>query len=154
MATRKLFFLALMAGLALMASSAARAADDDDTPSFGKRGDDEKVFVRKVGEAIVKAARAKPAKLELKKYEKKKLKGKDGRTNLHITMGWAGSITGKKFTSDIVVQLDSSDKDKWEVLNIKYKDDNNVSLAKPNENKIQALIKKFNRDKKKKKDDE
>ena len=46
-----------------------------------------------------------------------------------------------------------ADSDKWEVLNSKYKDDNNVSLAKPNETKIQGLIKKFNRDGKKKKDE-
>lgn len=136
------FSLALAATLALLAGAATVRADDE-TPSFKKRGDMEKMFVESVGTAIVKAARAGPTKIEMEKYEFDDPK-KD-RKDLKITMNWVGGITKKKFTSTIVVKIDSSDKEKWEVLNIEYKDDNNVSLAKPNANKIQELIKKFNK---------
>jgi hypothetical protein len=64
-----LFSLTALAGLALLAGApAARAADDDEVPSFKKRGDMEKKFVEKVGTAIVKAART-ATKIELDKYE-------------------------------------------------------------------------------------
>jgi hypothetical protein len=59
-------------------------------------------------------------------------------------MNWQGGITKKKFVSTIVVHIDASGKE-WEVLNIDYSDDNKISVAKPNANKIQDLIKKFNK---------
>ena len=67
------------------------------------------------------------------------------RKNLEITMNWQGGITKKKFVSTIVVHLDTSKDKEWEVLNIEYSDDNKVSPAKPDQNKIQDLIKKFNK---------
>jgi hypothetical protein len=137
-----LSFTAIL-GLALMAGYAAAA--DDDIPTFAKRGDMEKAFVAKVGTAIVKAARSKPQKVEMDKYEFDD--PKKGRKELKITMTYAGLISKQKFTANIVVLIDSSDKEKWEVLNIKYKDDNKLSVS-PSEKNIQALIEKFNGKKK------
>jgi hypothetical protein len=61
-------------------------------------------------------------------------------------MKYAGAITGalssKRYTADIVVKVDSTNKDAWEVLNIEYQDDNNIPA---NTSKIQALLKELNR---------
>jgi hypothetical protein len=144
MKTQVIRFSALLVGLAVLAGGTAYAADDDDVPTFKKRGDMEKAFVEKVGIAIVKAART-ATKVELdpeKKYEI--TDPKKARKDLKIYMNWVGAVTKKKYTSEIVVKIDSSDKDKWEVLNIEYKDDS-ISVTKPNTRKIQELIKKFNR---------
>jgi hypothetical protein len=135
----------LLASLALLAAvPAARAADDDELPSFQKRGDKEKDFVSKVGTAIVKAARTGPTKIELDEY--KFTDPKKDRKDLNIKMNWVGGISKKKFVSTIVVKIDTSDDKNWEVLSIDYKDDNSVSLTKPNGTKIKELEKKFNRD--------
>jgi hypothetical protein len=117
------------------------AANADDDISFKKRGDAEKAFVAKVGKAIVKAARSKPQKVELEKYDY--THPKTGRTHLNIKMYYTGLVSRKKWVADIVVVIDSTNKDSWEVLNIKYTD-NNPSLLGPNERKIQGLIKKLN----------
>jgi len=134
----------LLTGLALLLASPARAADDD-VPSFKKRGEKEKDWVAEVGTAIVKAARSGPKDVELDTYKIEDVKDKKDRKDLKITMNWKGGITKKKFVSTIVVHVDSSKDKEWEVLNIDYKDDNNVSLGKPRQNEIQALVKKFNR---------
>jgi len=136
------FSALLLACLGLLAAvPAARAADEDEVPSFKKRGDKEKEFVAQVGTAIVKAART-ANKIELDEY--KFTDPKKDRKDLTIKMNWVGAITKKKYTSNIVVKIDSSDDKKWEVLNIEYKDDS-VSVAKPSTAKIQDLIKKFNK---------
>jgi len=88
------------------------------------------------------AARLGPLKIALEKYEFSDPR-KD-RKELKITMTWAGGITKKKYASNIVVEIDSSDKDKWKGLDIKYKADSK-SLANPNRSKIQELVKKLNR---------
>jgi len=134
------FGVALLAVLAFLVVAPSVRADD---PSFKKRGDKEKQFVEEVGTAIVKAARTKPVSIEMDSY--KITEPKKGRKELKITMNWKGAITKKKFVSTIVVKIDVSDKDVWEVANIDYEDDNNVSGGKPRQNEIQALIKKFNR---------
>jgi hypothetical protein len=140
------FGVALLTGLALLVSAPAARAADDDVPSFKKRDKDkEKEFVTDVGTVILKAARSGPAKIELDTYKLKDVKDKKDRKDLEITMNWQGGITKKKFVSTIVVQIDTSNDKEWEVINIDYKDDNKVSLAKPNATKIQELIKKFNR---------
>jgi hypothetical protein len=131
--------LTLIACVALLISGATAKADDD--LSFKKRGDAEKAFVAKVGKAIVKAARSKPQKVELEKYDY--THPKTGRTHLSIKMYYTGLVSRKKWVADIVVVIDSTNKDSWEVLNIKYMD-NNPSLLGPNERKIQGLIKKLN----------
>jgi len=147
--------LGLCAGLACLAVLASnnltRAADDSDVPSFKSTKDkDNKAFVKKVGTAIIKAARAKPIDIELKKYAYKPVKGKKGRKELHITMNYTGTFSKKvlkkpPFVADIVVDLDTSDEDKWEVVDIKYKDDNKVSKVGYSEKKVMALKKPFNR---------
>ncbi len=140
-ATCKLALFASVACLVLVAGTPARAADEE-VPSFQKRGDNEKQFVTQVGTAIVKAARSKPQKIEMEKYEF--TEPRKGRTDLKIKMIYFGLITKKKYTADITVQIDSSDKEKWEVLNIKYKDSNTTSLVGPSEKNIQKLIPRFN----------
>jgi len=141
------FGLALMTGLALLVSAPAARAADDDVPSFKKRGDKdkEKEWVGEVGTAVVKAARSGPKDIELDTYKFEDVKDKKDRKDLKITMNWKGGITKKKFVSTIVVHIDTAKDKEWEVLNIDYKDDNNVSFGKPRQNEIQALIKKFNR---------
>ena len=140
MSTRTIMPLSTLACLALLVGGTAAAATDDDI-SFKKRGDAEKAFVARVGKAIVKAARAKPQKLELDKYDFSS--PKTGRTHLTIKMNYTGLISRKKWTAEIVLIIDSTNKDSWEVLNIKYNDNNPSPLA-PNERKIQSLIKKLN----------
>jgi hypothetical protein len=132
--------LSSLACLALLACCpVAKAADDG--ISFKKRGDAEKTFVTKVGKAIVKAARTSGQKVELDKYDY--TSPKTGRTHLNIKMNYTGLVSRKKWTADIVVIIDSTNKDSWEVLNIKYSD-NNPNPVGPNERKVQALIKKLN----------
>ena len=128
----------------LVGGQAARADDDDPPiPSFkSDKGRETKEFVTKVGTVIVKAARSKPTKIELEKYEYTKVKA--GRTELKLKMAYHGLVTKKKYTSDIVVVLDSSDANKWEVLNFKYTD-NNPNVLKANIKGVQELIPKFNK---------
>jgi hypothetical protein len=132
--------LGTLACLTLLAGGVATFAADDGI-SFKKRGDAEKAFVTKVGKAIVKAARTTGQKVELEKYDY--TQPKTGRTHLNLKMNYTGLVSRKKWVADIVVIIDSTNKDSWEVLNIKY-NDNNPNLVGPNERKIQALIKKLN----------
>jgi hypothetical protein len=130
---------ALLAGLSLGWTLMAFAAEPD--ISFKKRGNEEKRFVSAVGEAIVKAAHGTAKKIALKKYEYKNPRA--GRTELTIKMEYHGKVTDKRYLADIVVKIDSSNKDAWEVLNIEYADTN--TGIKHNERKIQELIKKLNK---------
>jgi hypothetical protein len=122
----------------------ARADDkkDDATPSFKKRGESEKEFVAKVGEAVVKAVRTSPAKLEMAEY--KITDPKPNRKVIAIKMNWAGSLTGTKFKSDVKITVDPTDKENWEVLEIEYTDDNRLAMTGKAE-KLNALKAKFNR---------
>jgi hypothetical protein len=132
--------IAVLSAFVLAAGGFAFAADD--SISFKKRGDAEKMFVTRVGAAIVKAARTKPQKIELEKYDYTHPKA--GRTHLNLKMNYTGLVTRKKYVADIVVIIDSTNKDSWEVLNIKYSD-SNPSLLGPSERKIQELIKVLNK---------
>jgi hypothetical protein len=132
----------IFAVYALMLTPAPASAGDEEVPSFKRQSKDEKEFVRSVGTAIVKAARSAPKDIMLESYEYEQLKGK--RKDLKIKMSYKGGVTNKKFFADIVVKLDETDKAAIEVLNIDYKDNNNVSLGSPNVSKIQKLIEKFN----------
>jgi hypothetical protein len=129
---------ALLAGLLLGGTMTVRAADEN--ISFRKRGDEEKRFVASVGTAVVKAAHKTGRKIELLKYEY--ARPKPNRTNLVLKMEYHGAATGKRYVADIVIKIDSSNKDAWEVLNIDYSDNNSVPY---NEKKIQELIKQMNR---------
>jgi len=135
----------LLAAMLVVTAGQAYAADDD-MPSFKKRGEKEKEWVAEVGTAVVKAARSNPKDLELDTYKIEPVKDKKDRKDLKITMNWKGAITKTKVKSDVTIHMDTSKEKEWEVLNIEYKDDNKVSFGKPNEAKIQALIKVFNRE--------
>ena len=142
------FGVALTTALALLVAAPAARAADDEVPSFKKHPDEKKdkefkQFATDVGTAIVKAARSKPVDLEMEEY--KITEPKKDHKQLKIVMNWKGAITKKKVQSTILVKIDASDKDKWEVTNIDYEDDNKVSLTKPNTGNIQDLIKKLNR---------
>jgi hypothetical protein len=130
--------LASSAMLAGLFFGAAMAASDD--ISFKKRGDEEKHFVRTAGTAIVKAAHKSAKKIDLVKYEY--VKPKPNRTNLNIKMEYHGAVSDKRYIADIVVKIDSSNKDAWEVLNIEYTDNNNIRY---NVQKVQDLIKEMNK---------
>jgi len=120
-----------------------RADSEDGIPSFRKSTDKEqKDFVAKVGSVIVKAARVKPRQPELKSYEY--TRPKKNRSELKIVMMWKGAITRVSYTSTIVVLLDTSERDAWEVLNIDYKDTTRNPTS-PNIKNIQMLIKQFNK---------
>lgn len=111
-------------------------------PSFKKRDSIDKTFLKEVGEAVVKAVRSKPARLELGDYRISD--PKPNRKVLTIKMVWHGAATGKKFTSDIKITIDPTQKDNWEVLEIEYDDDNPLlkfGLAK----NLKELRAEFNR---------
>jgi len=129
---------ALLAALSLCWTMTAWAADEN--ISIKKRGDEEKRFVATVGTAIIKAAHKTAKKIDLLKHEYTKPKA--GRTELAIKMEFHGAASGKRYVADIVVKIDSSNKDAWEVLNIEYADNDSVPH---NEKKIQELIKQMNK---------
>jgi hypothetical protein len=128
----------VLAGAAVLAAAAAAYADDD--LSFRRRGDEEKRFVGRVAEAVVKAAHKTAKKVDLIKYEY--THPKPNRTDLTMKVGYHGAVTNKQYTADVVVKIDSTNKDAWEVLNIEYTDNNNVPF---NEKKVQELIRQLNR---------
>ena len=134
--------MAAVASLAFVAPVAKAEDKEDPTPSFKKRLDSEKEFITKVGEATVKAIRTAPAKLELDTY--KITDPKPNRKIIEIIMNWAGSVTGKKFKSVIKITVDPTDKEKWEVIDIEYNDDN-PSLKVGLEKNLKTLKAKFNR---------
>jgi hypothetical protein len=122
-----------------------RAADEPAVPSFKKTKDkDNKEFVGKVFENVVKAARAKTKNYKVEKYEYVNVKDKPNRKELHITGTWDGALISKNVKTDITVKLDTSDKDAWEVLSIDYKDSLKTTGQNPNRTKIDELVKTFN----------
>ncbi|HWG47052.1 MAG TPA: hypothetical protein VN688_30085 [Gemmataceae bacterium] len=130
---------ALLAALCLGWTMTASAADENNI-SFKRRGNEEKRFVASVGTAIIKAAHKTAKKIDLLKHEYTKPKA--GRTELAIKMEFHGAATGRRYVADIVVKIDSSNKDAWEVLNIDYADNDSVPF---NGKKIQELIKQMNK---------
>jgi hypothetical protein len=124
---------------ACLAAGAASAADDD--LSFKRRGDNEKAFVKAVGTAVIKAAHGTAKKVDLLDY--KYTEPKPGRKNLTVEMEYHGVATNKRYVANIVIKLDVTNKDAWEVLNIDYTDSN--TGVKSNERKIQELVKRLNR---------
>lgn len=123
--------------LLLVGPAVSRAADAE--LSFKRRGDVEKRFVARAGEAIVKAAHMTAKKIDLVNY--KYSNPKPNRTELAIKMEYHGVASGKRYLADILLKIDSTDKAAWEVLNIDYSDNNSIPY---NGKKIQALIKDFN----------
>lgn len=140
--TLNTLLMAAIASLAFAPTVALAQDKEDTTPSFKNRLDSEKEFMAKVGEATVKAVRTSPAKLEMADY--KITDPKPNRKVLEITMNWAGSVTGKKFKSVVKITVDPTDKEKWEVIDIEYTDDN-PSLKVGLEKNLKNLRAKFNR---------
>jgi len=130
--------VALLCGAVLLCPS-ARAADD--LPNFKKRGELEKRWVSQVCVAIIKAARTSAKNPALDRFEYKE--PKTGRKELHIKGKFTGVVTRKEYVANIVVHIDTRDKDSWEVLRIDY-DDNSSNIASYNRKNIENLIKKFN----------
>jgi D-aminopeptidase len=132
--------LVVVCGVALLSGS-ARA----DTPNFNKRGStdkEEKEFVEQVAQTIVKEARSSVKDITLQEYKFKE-GAKEGRMNLTISAGYKGAVIKTKYSADIVVQLDTSDKDNWKVLKIEYKDNNKSPVSFSSKN-VEALVKTFN----------
>ena len=126
------------AGLFLLSAGLASAADT--AVSFKKRDKDEKAFATAVGKAIVLAAHKTAQRPGLVSYKVEH--PKEGRTDLKLKMEFYGKVTKKKYIADIVVKIDSTNKDAWEALNIEYSDNDNIPA---NLKKIQALVKQFNK---------
>jgi hypothetical protein len=124
--------------VAVLAAPAARAADD--VPNFNKRGDSEKRFVEKVGHLIVKTAHKTIKDPDVRNYKFKEVK--PGRTKLEMEIGYKGGVLGTKYTANVTVNLDTSDKDKWEVLSIDYEDNNKIPYSKSG---VTDLVKAFNK---------
>jgi hypothetical protein len=131
---------AFLAGLALLGLGTAALADD--SISFKKRADREREFVGRVAAAIIKAARTKPQKIALSKFEY--TNPKLNRTELVMKATYHGWVTKRQYIADMTVIIDSTDRNSWEVLNIKYAD-NNPSVTKPRYKKIQDLIPELNK---------
>jgi hypothetical protein len=124
--------------LLALTTLSARGADEE--ISFKKRGNEEKVFVGKVGDAIVKAAHGTAKRISLVKYDLSE--PKPGRTDLNIKMEYHGALSDKRYVADITVKIDSSDKNAWEVMRIDYSDNNSI---KHNEKKLDELIRQLNK---------
>ena len=128
----------------LVGGQAARADEDDPpVPSFkSDKGRETKEFVTKVGTVVVKAARSKPTKIELEKYEYTKVKA--GRTELKLKMIYHGTRHEEEVHLGHRRRPRLVGRHKWEVLNIKYTD-NNPNVLKANIKGVQELIPKFNK---------
>ena len=125
---------------AVLLSGSARA----DTPNFNKRGStdkEKKEFVEQVAQTIVTEARSSAKDITLQEYKFKE--GKEGRKELTLSAGYKGAVTKTKYSADIVVRLDTSDKDNWKVLKIEYKDNNKSPVSFSSKN-VEALVKTFN----------
>jgi hypothetical protein len=131
---------ALLAAVTLTLLGVTPATAAEDNIAFKRRGDEEKRFVTAVGTAVIKAAHGTGRKIALVKYEFTTPKA--NRTELTVKMEYHGLISGKRYVADIVIKIDSSDKNAWEVLNVEYTDNNNIPA---NTKKIQDLIKDFNK---------
>jgi len=131
----------VLKGVAILCAAVlvAPAARADDLPNFNKRDDSDKEFAKRVGIAIVKKARPTTKDFTLQDFKFKD--AKEGRTELHIEIGYKGATGFTKYTANPVVIIDTSNKDKWEVLRIDYKDNNRLTFSRKN---VESLVKEFN----------
>jgi hypothetical protein len=133
-------YASILAVVALLAPL-AQAADEVPAPNINKRGEDEKAFIKKLTNAIVSNARTSIKSANVDKYEKKEPK-KD-RVEYIIKASFKTAALKREATADIKVIVDTSDKDKWEVLRIDY-DDTVKSLAKVNRENLNKLVPRLN----------
>ena len=129
----------LFGGLAILCLVAAPARAED-APNINKR-DNEKAMVQALAETIVKTAR-KAKDITVQDYKFKDAGA--GKKVLHIQAGYKGIVLKTKYTADIDVELNTANKDKWTVTNIKYTDNNKNKLTL-SESKIEALVAKINK---------
>jgi hypothetical protein len=127
----------LFGGLAILCLVAAPARAED-VPNINKR-DNEKAFVEKLADSIVHTART-CKDVTVKNYKFKDLGG--GRTDLMIEAGYKGKVTSKPYTANVTVHLNTANKDKWSVLSIDYKDNNNLKWT--GKKSVDALVSKLN----------
>jgi len=132
--------VAAVALAALVVALPARAADED-VPNINRRGKDEKAFAARVAEAVVKTARTSVRDVTLEKFTSKT--PKEGRTDWFMTANFKGRVSKKDYTADIVVHIDTSDKDKWEVMRVEYKD-NSKNVVGPNQKNLRAIVDRLN----------
>ena len=137
MRLKRTFGVALLCCALLLAPSVR----GDDVPNFRRKGDLEKKWVSQVCVAIIKAARTSARNPALQRYELKE--PRPGRTDLHIKGSFRGRVSNIEYTADIVVHIDSRDRNAWEVLRIEY-DDNSKNVVGPNRKNLDRLVRKFN----------
>ena len=128
---------------ATLLSGGARGAD---VPNFNKRGSndkEEKAFVEEVAQTIVKAGRTSVTEKDVTLQEYTFKTVKEGHQELRMSAGYKGAVTKTKYSADIVVRLDTSDKGNWKVLKIEYKDNNKSPVSFSSKN-VEALVKTFN----------
>jgi hypothetical protein len=138
---RRLTCTVAVACLTLLAGGVSAPAADT-VPSIRKLVQKEREVLTEYGAAIIKAARSKPQKIELDTYQI--TQPKPNRTELSLKMIYHGLISRRRYVADVKMLIDSTDRDNWEVLTIKYSD-NNPNIVGPNLRKVDELIKRFNR---------
>jgi len=135
--------LTLLCGLVLLAG-AARA---DDVPNFRNMRELEKKgqakYVSEACVAIIKAARTSAKNPSLDRYELKDVEGKPHRKELHIKGLYSGVVSGTRYEANIVLHLDTRERNVWEVVRIDY-DDNSKNVLGPNRKNLEKLRGKFN----------
>ncbi len=115
---------------------------EEDFPQFKSANKREsKEFLAQVGSEIIKAARSKPQKIELKDFTYTSPRA--NRKELTLKMSYSGAITRVKYNADIVLLLDTQNKEKWEVMKITYSDSNKSPIPFSHK-RVQELIEKFN----------
>lgn len=130
------------ATLLFAVTALALAAPGWAQPAFKNRQGPEKEFMAKVGEATVKAVRAKPAGLEMEWYTI--TTPMRDRKAIDVKMIWHGALTKRKYTADIRIIVDSTNQNRWEVLEIRYGDDCPATLFGLPHN-LKKLKEQFNR---------
>jgi len=130
----------ILAAVVVAALVAPALRADDEVPSINKRGDDEKAFVEKLANAIVKKAHGTVKNITVEKFEKKM--PKEGRTDYYMEVGYKGGVVGTKYTAKVTVPIDTSNKEKWEVLRIDYSDNNRIPFSRK---KVDEMVKDLNR---------
>jgi len=114
----------------------------DMVPHINKRGNNEKAFIEKVANTIVANARTSVKGADTVKYEKKQPKA--GRTEFHITATFKTAVLKQTGTANIILLVDTTDEDKWEVLRIDYSDKGFKTLVDYNRKNVEALVGKMN----------
>jgi hypothetical protein len=135
--------LTLLCGLVLLGS----AAGADNVPNFRNMRELEKkgrdTWVSQVCVATIKAARTSAKNASADRHELMDVEGKPNRKELHIKGLFYGVVSGTQYKANIVLHLDTREKNIWEVVRIDY-DDNSPNVLGPNRKNLEKLRGKFN----------